>query len=277
MKKTICIDAGHYAKYNQSPCNRNYYESDMSWKLHLLLKSALEKYGFAVVTTRPNQASDLGLEQRGKKSKGCNLFISLHSNASSDSRADYSVACCMIDDKSTGIDEISVQLGKQLADKVTEIMTGKHNAGTVWRRKGDYGDYYGVIRGAKAVGTPAILLEHGFHTNPQNTEFLLNDDNLKKIADAEADIIAQFFNVSADTDTENKEFNPYLIKVISPDGFVNIRKTPNWNDSDIVGRIATSDIKYTIVAETMLNNTKFGKLKSGAGWISLNQKYVKRC
>lgn len=71
-------------------------------------------------------------------------------------------------------------------------------------------------------------------------------------------------------------FTPYTVKVVSPDGFVNIRKTPNWNDSDIVGKIKTSNIKYTIVAEKMLGNTKFGKLKSGVGWISLNEKYVKK-
>ncbi len=271
----ICLDAGHYGKYNQSPCNKKYYESDMTWKHHIMLGEELEKRGFEVETTREKQAVDLGLEARGKKSKGCCLFLSIHSNASSDVGANYSVACCMVDDKTTGIDEISVQLGKKLADGATYIMTGKENGGSVWRRKGDYGDYYGVLRGAKSVGTPAILLEHGFHTNMGNTEFLLNDDNLRKIAVMEADIIAEYFHASAPANTENA-FVPYLVKVVSADGFVNIRKTPSWSDSDIVGKIETSNIKYTIVAETMLDGTKFGKLKSGAGWISLNEKYVKK-
>ena len=76
--------------------------------------------------------------------------------------------------------------------------------------------------------------------------------------------------------SETVEFNSYTVKVISPDGFINIRKTPNWNDNDIVGKISTSNIKYTIVDETMLGDTRFGKLKSGAGWISLNKKYVEK-
>jgi len=75
---------------------------------------------------------------------------------------------------------------------------------------------------------------------------------------------------------ETTAFVPYTIKVISSDGFINIRKTPNWNDSDVVGKIKTGSTKYTIVAEKMLGSTKFGKLKSGAGWISLNEKYVKK-
>lgn len=271
----ICLDAGHYGKYNPSPCNKAYYESDMTWKLHLLLKRELEKRGFEVITTRNNQATDLGLEARGKKSKGCALFLSLHSNAGASS-ADYSMACCLIDDKKTNIDDISVDLGKKLADKVSALM-GSKKSGVVYRRKGNGGtDYYGVLRGAKSVGTPAILLEHGFHTNPANTAFLLIDQNLEKLAVAEADIIADYFSVSKPASESDAEFKPYLVKVISSDGFVNIRKTPKWGDSDVVGTIKADNTKYTIISETVLDGTRFGRLKSGAGWITLNPKYVKK-
>ena len=40
----ICLDAGHYADYNRSPAVPEYYESRMNWKLHLLVKAALEEY-----------------------------------------------------------------------------------------------------------------------------------------------------------------------------------------------------------------------------------------
>ena len=66
------------------------------------------------------------------------------------------------------------------------------------------------------------------------------------------------------------EFKPYLIKVTADDGFVNIRKTPKVEDGDIVGKIENSNIKYTIVEETTVDNVKFGKLKSGVGWIALS-------
>lgn len=62
----------------------------------------------------------------------------------------------------------------------------------------------------------------------------------------------------------------YLVKINSPDGFVNIRKTPKFIDSDIVSKIENSNIKYTIIAETTVDGVKFGKLKSGAGWIALS-------
>lgn len=66
------------------------------------------------------------------------------------------------------------------------------------------------------------------------------------------------------------EFKPYLVKVISDDGFVNIRKTPKFVDSDIVGKIENGNTKYTIVAKTTVDGVEFGKLKSGAGWIALS-------
>ena len=273
----ICLDAGHYGKYNRSPVNPKYYESDMTWKHHLLLKSELEKRGFIVEITRSNQAVDLGLESRGKKSKGCVLFLSVHSNACNDVTADNSVACCLVNDNRTNIDDISVDLGKKLADKVTEIMTGKRNEGRVYRRVGNGGsDYYGVLRGAKSVGTPAILLEHGFHTNLANTNFLLNEDNLKKMAIAEADIIAEYFHVSADdVTTDNTSVKTDVLRVKILDDALNIRKKPGV-DSAIVGVIKDHGV-YTIVEKRYVNGVEWGKLKSGAGWISLHSKYVMKC
>jgi hypothetical protein len=68
-------------------------------------------------------------------------------------------------------------------------------------------------------------------------------------------------------------FKQYIVKVICDS--LNIRKTPKWGDSDVVGTITDRGV-YTIVGETMLGTTKFGKLKSGKGWISLGSKYVKK-
>lgn len=68
-------------------------------------------------------------------------------------------------------------------------------------------------------------------------------------------------------------FKPYIVKVICES--LNIRKTPKWGNSDVVGTITDKGV-YTIVDETMLGTTKFGKLKSGIGWISLGSKYVKK-
>ena len=150
----------------------------MSWRLHLKLKSALEARGMEVITTRPTQAGDLGLETRGKTSAGCDLFLSLHSNACGNSSVDAPLACCTV----TGTMDV---LGQQLANTVHQVMSTAQG-GTIWKRVGNNGDYYGVLRGATSVGTPAILLEHSYHTNLRATNWLLSDTNLQRLADAEA-------------------------------------------------------------------------------------------
>ena len=184
----ICLDAGHYGKYNQSPANPQYWESDFTWKFHFLLKSELEKHGIEVITTRKEQNKDLGLEQRGMLSEGCDLFLSIHSNACSTESVDYPLACCCVD----GTADV---LGHELAETVGKIMqtTGKPNI--IKKKQGDGRDWYGVLRGAASVGTPAILLEHSFHTNRRATEWLMNAENLRRMAEAEAETIAKYFDV----------------------------------------------------------------------------------
>lgn len=269
MKYKVCLDAGHYGKYNKSPANGAYYESDMSWKLHLLLKKELEALGVEVITTRPNQATDLALTSRGKKSKGCHLFLSLHSNAVGskvDESTDYPLVIVPVSGKGD-------ELGKRLSECIAKTMQTKQK-GKYKSKKGNNGDWYGVMNGAASVGTIGLLIEHSFHTNTRSTSWLLNDANLAKLAKAEAGVIFDWLKENIKLEQKQASvFKEYRVKVICDS--LNIRKTPNWKASDIVGAI-TDKGTYTIVAETDLEGTKFGKLKSGKGWISLGERYVKR-
>lgn len=202
----IMLDAGHYGKYNQSPAVKEYYESDFSFKFCQLLKAELEKYGIKVGLTREEQGKDLGLIERGRKSKGYDLFLSIHSNAVGsivNEAVDYPVAITMADNDSTDIDEISKEIGERLSKCVEEIMGTKQKARTNTRKSandrdknGLYDDeYYGVLQGAKIIGVPGIILEHSFHTNTRATEWLLNADNLAKMAEKEAEVLADYFGM----------------------------------------------------------------------------------
>jgi N-acetylmuramoyl-L-alanine amidase len=199
MKKPIiCIDAGHSGKANRSPAVKAYYESDMNWKLHLLLKVELEEFGFEVITTRKTQNTILGVTARGKKSKGCALFLSLHSNAP-DSKVheelDYPLVIVQLDGKGH-------TLGRELADCIATTMDTKQG-GRIMTKKGNNGEYYGVLRGAAAVGTMGMILEHSFHTNTRSTKWLLDERNLAKLAKAEAAVIAKHFKVNAEESSED--------------------------------------------------------------------------
>lgn len=190
----ICLDAGHYGQYNRSPVNPTYWESEFTWKFHQLLRTELEKRGVAVVVTRTEQTKDLDLTKRGQTARGCDLFLSIHSNACADQSVDYPLACCCV----SGQADV---LGHELAESVAKMMETSGKA-RIWKRTGSGGtDYYGVLRGAASVGVPGILLEHSFHTNRRATDWLLNDENLRRMAAAEADVIAEHFGVQAAPET----------------------------------------------------------------------------
>ena len=199
MSKKICLDAGHVgSKYNQSPVVKTYYESAMVWALHLKLKAQLEARGFPVVTTRANIDTDLGVYERGTASKGCDVFISLHSNACGTESVDYPVVYRAYDNKNS-VDTLALKLAK----KVGELMGTAQAGRTATRKNSSGGEYYGVLRGARAVGTPYyMLIEHSFHTNTKATKWLSEDANLDKLAVAEADILAEFFGMESSTATE---------------------------------------------------------------------------
>lgn len=200
-KVKVCLDAGHVgSKYNQSPVVKTYYESAMVWKLHLKLKSALEARGFEVMTTRATIDTNMGVYDRGAASKGCDIFLSLHSNACGTESVDYPVIYRAYDNKNN-VDTLALKIAK----KVGQLMGTVHAGRTATRRNSAGGEYYGVLRGARAVGTPLyMLIEHSFHTNPKATKWLSVDANLEKLAVAEAELLAEHFGVKAEEEAKTE-------------------------------------------------------------------------
>jgi hypothetical protein len=83
--------------------------------------------------------------------------------------------------------------------------------------------------------------------------------------------VQKLLGAEKDTDETPKEFEPYLVKITAK--ALNIRKGPG-TDTKIVGVIEGGGI-FTIVEEREGKGaTLWGKLKSGAGWISLD--YTKK-
>lgn len=195
----VCLDAGHYGKYNQAPGVKEYYESDMTWKLHLLLKAELEKYGIIVTQTRNNKDTDKTLYNRGAASKGCDLFLSLHSNAvgsNANESVDYPLVIVQLDGKGDA-------LGEKLA-KAVESLMGTSQKANLWKKEGKSGEYYGVLRGTAAVGTCGMIIEHSFHTCSKMAKWLLSEDNLKKLAVEEARIIAEHYGLTKTATPESE-------------------------------------------------------------------------
>ena len=215
MKK-IMIDPGHAGCYfNKSPVHDEYYESWTMWQLAYLLKEALEEYGFIVGMTRYSINDDPELTARGRRAKGYDLFLSLHSNAASSETPDAPWLIHYSDDMYTDLDEKSRDIARVLGPVVSSVMGVSapyyYTKACDFDRDGDgrVGDeYYGVLFGAKSVGVPGVIIEHSFHTNRAATEWLMNDKNLVTLARAEAAAIAEYYGLKEIpmTTKEREEF-----------------------------------------------------------------------
>lgn len=190
MAIKIMLDAGHYKKYNRSPVLRDYYESDMTWALHLKLTKELESYGFEVFTTREDKDKDLALEKRGKAAEGCDIFISLHSNGCDTESVDRVEVYYPFDGRNN-----SKSLAKEFADDIAALMDVSYGKAKTKESKDYPGtEYYGVMRGANKVNVPLyFIIEHSFHSNLKATKWLMDENNLDKLAVLEAGIIADWY------------------------------------------------------------------------------------
>ncbi len=219
MAKIIVIDPGHGQYGNKSPNNSKYIEGTQMWHLANKLKTALEKYGFEVITTRPNISDNPSLSARGSQAgaKDACMFLSLHSNApgaNADGTYSKTVTGSVVYYSLTRAENKA--LADTLGNKVSEIM-GHYYRGSKTREYPNKPgvDYYGVIRAAAQSGCKcAMLIEHGFHTNVNDSNFLLVDANIQKLADAEAAIIAEYFNmVKSDKPTTDTTESKVLYRV----------------------------------------------------------------
>ena len=208
----IMLDAGHAGYENQSPVLPEYYESRRMWVLCEYLAEELELYGFEVFKTRDDIDVDKGVVARGEMAKGCDLFLSIHSNAVGNfgneeiDRVDVYGAYDNLNN--------SHELAKLLATAIADCMEVSY--GAVQTRKSESGEreYYGVLRGARSVGCPLFyIVEHSFHTNTYATKWLLSDANLRRLARVEAAVIAAYFGLTIGYDMGDVDLNGRLDSV----------------------------------------------------------------
>ena len=195
----IILDPGHGQFGNPHTTRKGFYEGTQNFILASFLKEELEALGFDVRMTRNKVEDDPGLAERGSMSGslGAVMFLSIHSNAPGGNPGEeryskvrgaetfYSVSDC----------EGNAPIARDLTDAVVHTMQTE-NRGIKTRRYPDNEsvDYYGVLRSAAASGCKrAFLIEHGFHTNPEDSAFLQDSECLAKLAKAEAEVIDKWF------------------------------------------------------------------------------------
>lgn len=230
----IVLDPGHGKDGNPAKVNgqwivKGFYEGTNNYEAVQYLKEELEKYQNVEITvTRKNIDDNPSLDWRGALGRNADLFYSWHSNG--------------VDNKNAyGVSSFSSvrRNGHALCDAISKAVvaafkecgsTATYYRGYTQRPDEDYPtvDYYGVLRsatlenpnqasyGAEPIDTKcknAIIIEHGFHTNPAECKVLANPDDLKKIVAAEAKAIAEYLKLEKKPDPEPTNY--YYFAIIS--------------------------------------------------------------
>lgn len=261
----ICLDPGH-AGYQNQGIIKKYYESVMTWTLVGYLKKEFEKYPnievkltkFSLNQEIRKKNGEADIYKRGTLAKGCDIFISIHSNDAGSGKfaekVDYPLAIVSAKTKKNGskLYDVAAPLGKRLAISVKSTMKTRQDY-RVWvkKQKGDR-DWYGVIRGAAAVKVPGIILEHSFHSNKRMCEWLLNKKNLKKMAKNEAAVIAKYYGIRK---TDEIIIPVGTVKNFNSWGYGTYTSRAKWSkvsgvDGYRLYRSTSKNGKYKMIAET---------------------------
>jgi N-acetylmuramoyl-L-alanine amidase len=192
----ILLAQGHGAgkKYNRGGLYFN--EGDNNYYYSLILKEELEKYDGITVDLLRNKITDNPtLKQRSYMGKGYDLYLAIHSNATNKS----SVRGTEVWDS---VEKPNKKLAQALCDATAKLFN--HNNRGVRYKEGRKGwNWYGELRGNQAKF--AMIVENGFHTNPQDCRFF--KDNHQKLAEIQAKVIADYYGLKKKSITDNTPSN----------------------------------------------------------------------
>ena len=173
MSIKIYIDQGHNPRdFNTGAEGNGYFEQDITYSIGIRLYALLRANpNFEVRLSRPTSDTILGVNNstslservRQANSWGADVFLSLHTNAATNSAATGSEAL---------IFSYSSSVAYGLAGNILEQMTaytGLRNRGVI-ERPGLY-----VLR---YTSMPAVLVEMGFITNPSDADLMVNSPDL---------------------------------------------------------------------------------------------------
>lgn len=178
-KPIVCLDAGHDASnlWNKSPDGK-YFEHEFALAMSKLIQAYLEAAGVKVVQTRPDgREVSLGERCRISNNAHADLFVSLHSNAAAPSGSDgWSSARgweAIVFNKASKADTAA----RAILNRVEGVSPAIRSYPIV-----EDPDLY-VLHNTVA---PAVLIEHGFHTNREDVALLSDPTYRRELAEAEA-------------------------------------------------------------------------------------------
>ena len=197
----IFIDAGHGGSDSGAVAN-GLQEKNTNLILALMLESELKNYKCEVMQSRTGDVNvDLDIRPQLANQWGADLFISLHSNAHSNDRANgYE------DFIHDSADERTRNIRVVAHREIAKVWASENR--TV---RGMKAANFAVLRGAKM---PAMLIENGFLTNGKDAELLKNNSFLEKLTSQTAKGVAMAIGLQSIGKKEHwaKKHFEYLTK-----------------------------------------------------------------
>lgn len=181
---TVIIDVGHGGTDRGARAHMPYCEEKKICLLTArLVKQYLDQLGYHVVMTR-NTDDFIPLPKRVEiaHQAQANIFVSVHFNSSRSPEAD-GIEVFFCDSKE---DKTRANASRKLADSILTRLIRRTSANSRGVKKGNF---Y-VIR---ETTMPAVLVEGGFISNPEERVLLKSRDYQEKIARGIADGIDQYF------------------------------------------------------------------------------------
>ena len=255
MSKLLVLDAGH--GYN-TPGKRTpdgIREWSLNDKVADKITSKLKDYeGIKVVRTDDTTGkTDVSLSARMRKVAQLepDLFISIHHNANTSNWGSWTGVEAYAHPQSPAGD-------KALAKKIASALSAE----TGLKNRGSKVADFQVLRECP-VSVPGVLVEGGFMDSTIDNPVLTSSKGQEAYADAIVKVVVEFFKLKK----KPEPAKTFLVEIICPS--LNIRKNADF-DSKVMGTVKDGQV-FTIVEQ----KNGLGKLKSGAGWISMNSRYVK--
>lgn len=173
----VCIDPGHSGEIEPGACAGGYTEAELNLAISQCIGEALETDGHLVVYTRRGEVDNDGLAWRAElaNTHRVDLFLSVHCNGAASSQA-------------RGVEtyhHTNAVEGVALAEFVQAALVSCNYT----RDRGVKAANFAVLR---LTDMPAILIECGFISSPDDRAVLIDQQMQKQIGAAVAQGIAGY-------------------------------------------------------------------------------------
>ncbi|MCL1903980.1 MAG: N-acetylmuramoyl-L-alanine amidase [Oscillospiraceae bacterium] len=258
MSKKIYISAGHGFNGDPGAVNGSRKESDDNLALSVAVEQEAKSRGYATKMARTVKNLSPGIDRvADAKNWGADCYIEIHRNAGVASANGFEVWTSR--NPSAASAKLAEVLYKHLEPRWNSNPKRgiKKNNGNVDRLE------------SLNPHMPCVLTEHGFVSNSSdNAKF---DSTLIAQAKAIVDGLDEIYGKQSGNADNSVPFSPYTVRVTVDTLNVRIRAGVNHAATGV--KVKFKEV-YTIVEEADGADTdgkviRWGRLKSGAGWIAL--------